>query len=562
MGSWLSGIALAGAALVAAGAAAAQQNLGFEADGAGSPPAHWEIVGGEDGARDADVSVDRGSAAEGERSLRVSQQVDAGFVRIAQRIALSRPDGVRAARRVRLSAAVLGNDTPRGGPSIWLRIAGPKGPMFVDSRADARGQAQRVSFAPRGSAAAPDERGSAVTQRAASTDEPRQWQRYVLELPLPDDADEAVLGASLRGQGTAWFDDFRLEVVAVEGPPPSAAAVRYVDAALAIVREHALYSKQVDWARVRSAALAHARGATAPSDTYGALRFALRELGDQHSYLLAPSSAAALLREPVSNARTGRAAVEPRAQIVGGRFRYLSVPGFAGGTPGDQARFAEGLQSRIGELDKSGSCGWILDLRANSGGNLWPMLAGIGPLLGEGNLGASVYPDGERRSFWYRDGQAGFGDYVQLRVMTPRRLESADAPLAVLLGPRTASSAEVLATALDGRPSTRSFGAPTSGLSAGNRTFELADRAALVLTVAATADRTGHVAIGPIVPDELVERPRSGVAPRMEPALAPPLLPETALTAGGAQPTALAPSTREDVVLEAAVAWLANEGCR
>jgi C-terminal processing protease CtpA/Prc len=168
------------------------------------------------------------------------------------------------------------------------------------------------------------------------------------------------------------------------------------------------------------------------------------------------------------------------------------------------------------------------------------MLVGLGPLLGEGELGASVYPDGARRPFWYRAGQGGFGEYVQLRVAVPRRLAAPDSPLAVLLGPGTASSAEVLATALVGRPNTRSFGAPTSGLSAGNRTFELEDGAALVLTVAATADRAGRVAVGPIVPDDPVDA-------------------TNALPARGA----VAPSAGEDRVLAAATAWLeAHDACR
>jgi hypothetical protein len=43
-------------------------------------------------------------------------------------------------------------------------------------------------------------------------------------------------------------------------------------------------------------------------------------------------------------------------------------------------------------------------------------------------------------------------------------------------------------------------------LSAGNRTFALADGASLVLTVAATSDRAGRVLAGPVVPDEAVAR--------------------------------------------------------
>ena len=88
--------------------------------------------------------------------------------------------------------------------------------------------------------------------------------------------------------------------------------------------------------------------------------------------------------------------------------------------------------------------------------------------------------------------------------------------------------------ALRSRAATRSFGAPTRGLSAGNRTFPLADGASLVLTVAATSDAAGHVFDGPVAPDE-------PVAP-----------------AGVSGTDAAA-----DTVLDAAVAWLnAGDSCR
>ena len=182
---------------------------------------------------------------------------------------------------------------------------------------------------------------------------------------------------------------------------------------------------------------------------------------------------------------------------------YVGVPGFAGGTPQQQVEFAEDLKNVIQANDGAEVCGWVIDLRQNTGGNLWPMLAGLGPLLGDGELAASLYPDGRRVGVWHRDGQAGFGDYTQLRLRSPYRVH-AEVPAAVLLGASTASSGEVLAVALRGRPATRSFGGPTRGLIAGNRTFALADGASLVLTVAATTDSAGRVYAEPIVPDELV----------------------------------------------------------
>ena len=199
------------------------------------------------------------------------------------------------------------------------------------------------------------------------------------------------------------------------------------------------------------AALEHARGATTAADAHLAVRFAVRELGDRHSYLQSAARDARAgddgrLERAHGRAADGAAGPAARPAIS----RYLKVPGFAGGTPAQQVEFAETLRNIIQSHDGQSVCGWIVDLRQNTGGNLWPMLAGLGPLLGDGELAASVYPDGRRVAVWHRDGQAGFGDYTQLRVRSPYRV-SAAAPVAVLLGPGTASSAEVLAVAFRGR---------------------------------------------------------------------------------------------------------------
>jgi hypothetical protein len=72
-------------------------------------------------------------------------------------------------------------------------------------------------------------------------------------------------------------------------------------------------------------------------------------------------------------------------------------------------------------------------------------------------------------------------------------------------------------------------------LSAGNRTFPLADGASLVLTVAATSDPAGRVFAGPMAPDEPVP----------------------------AQRTASGTDITTDAVLDAALAWLkAGDACR
>src|SRR6185436_19867905 len=492
--------------------AGAQQNLGFEALDKDALPAGWSAAGGS-------AVAASGAAAEGERSLEVAR-AEPGVTRVTQRVpaTLLRSGGeTPRAARLRLTGLVRQPETGVSA-ALWLRIDGERGPLFLDSGGYAREPSEPGAAAPEGSA------GGGT-----------QWRRLEVELPFPRDVDEVAFGAIVRGQGTAWFDALELRALAAdERPPASDAATRYLDAALALMREHSLRRAEIDWPTLRAQALEHARGAMAAADAHLAVRFALRELGDRHSYLQSAAATRALAATAVANARTGLPLTPPQARPLGDKLAYVSVPGFAGGTPAQQVEFAEKLKNEIQANDVARVCGWVVDLRQNTGGNLWPMIAGLGPLLGEGELAASVYPDGRRVTVWHRDGQAGFGDFTQLRVRAPYRVDGG-VPAAVLLGPSTASSAEVLAVAFRGRAATRSFGAPTRGLTAGNRIFTLADGASLVLTVAATTDGLGNVYAGPIEPDELVARAGS--------------------TSGGVGPA--------DETLAAAVAWLmAGDSCR
>jgi carboxyl-terminal processing protease len=536
---------LAAATLLACVSAPAQENLGFER--AAPPPDAafgWRVsarsIPSSSHVSAYTVELDASTVYEGQRSLRVAGGVDDGALRVVQRVsvdALSRGARRAPGQRIRLSGRVRTDAAAAGRASVWLRVAGGRGAIYTDSIGDALGDGARPA---------------ALAGAASRAPEPRRWAAVSIEVALPADAAEVAFGALLRGRGTAWFDALMVELVeTADRPAPSAQAVRYIDAALAVMREHSVKRAELDWAALRADVLTQARGADVPAETYTALRYAVRNLNDHHSYFETPMWSGRLRELPVSNARTGRGAVAPTGVLLDGRIGYVVLPGFAGGVPLAQVAFANRVQQIIETLDISETCGWILDLRGNNGGNLWPMLAGVGPWL-EGashglrgdkiELGASIYPDARRVSFWYRDGQAGFGDYVQLRVsVEPTQLRAPSAPLAVLTDGATASSAEVLAIALSSRPATRRFGAPTSGLTAGNRTFALADGASLVLTVAATSDAQGRVYSAPLEPDVHVDTDSPGAAPSI----------------------ASLPATASDRVTAAAMAWLnAEPSCR
>jgi len=97
--------------------------------------------------------------------------------------------------------------------------------------------------------------------------------------------------------------------------------------------------------------------------------------------------------------------------------------------------------------------------------------------------------DGDRaNSWWYWEGASWLGPRQQLILTDPYVLRQ-PARVAVLYGPKTSSSGEVVAIAFRGLPRSRSFGQPTGGYSTGNRTLYLSDGAAVLLTATVYGDR-------------------------------------------------------------------------
>jgi hypothetical protein len=283
---------------------------------------------------------------------------------------------------------------------------------------------------------------------------------------------------------------------------PEAAA--YLTAAIDIMQAHSVNRYRIDWPTLRMEAFENARGAVKPADTYAAIKSAVEALGDHHSAFLPPGRSAELGRKTIDDFPL------PKGELVAGRLGYISIAGFGGLDEWQVNQYATRVQQVVREVDAKQPCGWIVDLRPNTGGNMWPMLAGIGPVLGEGQVGAFVDPDGQETLWYYKNGQALWEDVVLAQVEGPvYELKRPFPPVAVLTGRQTSSSGEAIVIAFRQRPDTRSFGEPTSGLSTGNLGFPLSDGATLYLTVSTFADRSGEVYGGPVIPDEIVVGPDS-----------------------------------------------------
>jgi hypothetical protein len=54
------------------------------------------------------------------------------------------------------------------------------------------------------------------------------------------------------------------------------------------------------------------------------------------------------------------------------------------------ARYVSAGQDAVRRLDVAAPCGWVVDLRTNGGGDMWPMLTVLALLLGDGPLGPEL----------------------------------------------------------------------------------------------------------------------------------------------------------------------------
>lgn len=287
----------------------------------------------------------------------------------------------------------------------------------------------------------------------------------------------AVAGCTAEGNvGTA------------SGMTPKASA--YLTSALDVMEKHSLVTADVDWPKVRRDAVARARKAQTPAETYGAIRQALRDLDDRHSTFFDPQEASQALNAPADDLML------PEGRHLAGAFGYLALPP----VPSDRvaAPYVRAGRSTVSKIDEQGTCGWVIDMRSNSGGDMWGPLAAVGPILGDGTVGEAVYADGKKVPWTIENGTPRqyadeWGSASPLARPTP--------PVAVLTSRRTASAAEAVTIAFRGRPNTRTFGQSTAGVPTANAPYRLSDGALVILTVAREADRNGHLYKGPIAPD-------------------------------------------------------------
>lgn len=261
----------------------------------------------------------------------------------------------------------------------------------------------------------------------------------------------------------------------------------YVRHCIRLLDRQALYANTPEWQQTKKEILTGADSISDMNDAHEAVSRAAFVAGGKHSRLVAPVIDTAAYRE---NA--------PEVRLLKEDIVYIILPAHSGIKVPDSLYVHTVLDFLQENLDAKGV---ILDLRDNSGGNMYPMIAAVSPLL----------PDGIVLSFKNRTHTMPVSlEYVLKNArLQPGGIKkvSSTTPLAILTNEWTASSGEATLLCFRGLEKVRTFGKPTAGYASANIVQELADGYQLLITISCDVARTGEAFCDdPIDPDVHTEK--------------------------------------------------------
>ncbi|MEM6298746.1 MAG: S41 family peptidase [Bacteroidota bacterium] len=163
--------------------------------------------------------------------------------------------------------------------------------------------------------------------------------------------------------------------------------------------------------------------------------------------------------------------------------------------------FARAIQLQIARQNTPNKKGWIVDLSQNTGGNMYPMLGGVSPLLEEGLIGYFIDPDGEELAWQHDKGTISIDSIPIFTMAEDFELQNPEPKIAVVYGGTTGSSGEATLIAFLGDENVKTFGRPSCGVSTANQAFVLSDGGTMHMSVSIMADRNKRLYGGIISPD-------------------------------------------------------------
>jgi len=256
-------------------------------------------------------------------------------------------------------------------------------------------------------------------------------------------------------------------------------------------------SHRVIWDSVQADMFADAQHAKSVTELQPAFQTLLKALNDRQGKFVDPVNGISIAsydpRENISSTNS-----EFQFQIVNGDINYLKINSIPENA--DIQKEAMIIRAALDSLGKDESEKWVIDLRHCQSGNPLPVMAGLAPLLGEGQVCATI--DGRykvRELFEIHNGNL-YDEKIQVasfRLTAPLHHQH----IAVLVDNNTVATGELIAIAFKGRKNTKFFGQPTKGHVAELTSVEITKGLVMTLSKGYYQDRKGNPYTSSVKPD-------------------------------------------------------------
>lgn len=192
-----------------------------------------------------------------------------------------------------------------------------------------------------------------------------------------------------------------------------------------------------------------------------------------------------------------------KSLLLNKNIGYLRIPGNNDFSFKKVDSLANDIVENINSVNSKKIKGWIIDLRVNTGGNMYPILLGLKEFIGNNIIfGGFVNSKNELTGNWEIKNNKLLIDNNPLeRKSLVSLIPRMDIPIVILTSGYTASAGEMTAISMIGRRNTYLVGEPTANYTTAVQGFEIDKNSAINLSTDYVFDRNKKKYTQSITPD-------------------------------------------------------------
>lgn len=289
-------------------------------------------------------------------------------------------------------------------------------------------------------------------------------------------------------------------------------ARKLIDTVLSYAKKNSIYRGNIDLNKLTDSVLARSKDAKSVTEAMPAVSLMYQMLGDFHGMALYNGKTykwntthikvdRELYKELLAKYKKNKQTIETRMLEKG--YGYILIPGNNPTKQGETQMITAQIQDSLAKLNPARLKGVIIDLRLNTGGNMWPMILGVGNLVSKGKLGSFIYPDASKNESWLVKDTSIYSDTIKVCSVKALGKVNPKIKIAVLTSPYTASSGEATAITFKGQKNACIIGDTTAGYTTANESFSMYG-VEFIMAQAAEADRNGKIYYKNVPPDKEV----------------------------------------------------------